>query len=136
MILRIIAAFVTSAGFGYIFKAPKRDIYLYGLVGAIGFWVLELSHNAFLATVVIAMLSLYFAKKRKNIATVYLVTGIIPYVPGAGIYNTMYYLVFGMREESLEAGLSTLMTVGSIALGFVFVFSINKALKETLLRLN
>ena len=126
MIIRIVAGFITSACFGVIFKAPKSELLYCGVVGAIGFAVLEITGSAFFATVVVAFLSLCFARFRKNIATIYLVTGIIPYVPGAGIFNTMYYLVFGMGAESLEAGINTMMTAGSIALGVIFVFSLDK----------
>ena len=134
MIMRLIAAFITAACFGFLFKVPKKDILYCGITGFLGWSVLEMTGDVFWATVTIAVVSLYLAKLRRTIATIYLVTGIIPYVPGAGIYNTMYYMVFDMPEEAMVAGLNAFLSAGSIALGVIFAFSLNKVRRQLFIR--
>mgnify|MGYP002624622553 CR=1 FL=1 len=40
---------------------------------------------------ILTVFSRVLAAKRKNPVTIYLITGIFPLVPGAGIYYTSYY---------------------------------------------
>lgn len=130
MIMRLVAAFVTAVCFGILFRVPKKDLLFCGITGLLGWGILELTQSVFWATVTVAVISMYLAKKRQTIASIYLVTGIIPYVPGAGIYNTMYYMVFNLPEQALEAGLNAFMSAGSIALGVIVAFSFNRVRKR------
>ena len=59
------------------------------------------------------------ASKRKNPVTVYLISGIFPLVPGAGIYYTSYYLIMNDMVSFSQAGLSTIKTAGAIVMGII-----------------
>lgn len=59
----------------------------------------------------------------KNPATVYLVPGLLPLVPGGGMFQTMRAAVQGNLEEALALGLSTLTAAGAIALGVALASS-------------
>ena len=128
MILRLIAAFLISAGFGVLFKVPKQELVFCGLTGLLGYSVLEITNSAFYATATVSLISLSLAKARQNISTMYLVTGIIPYVPGGSMYRTMYYLVFDMPALAIAAGIHTFTVAGSIALGVILVLASYKVL--------
>lgn len=54
----------------------------------------------------------------------FLICGILPLVPGAGIYWTCYYLVTGQLDEASTRGFSALKAAVAIVLGIVFVFEI------------
>ena len=53
--------------------------------------------------------------------TVFLIPGIYPSVPGAGIYRTVYYIILGENALAGSYFLDTLTTAGMIALGIYIV---------------
>ena len=59
------------------------------------------------------------AAKRKNPVTIYIIAGIFPLVPGAGIYYTSYYLITNNIDTFATYGLSTLKTAGAIVMGII-----------------
>ena len=56
--------------------------------------------------------------------TVFLISGIFPLVPGAGIYWTAYYLVTGQMGQAVSSGFVAVKAAVAIVLGIVFVFEI------------
>ena len=56
--------------------------------------------------------------------TVFLISGIFPLVPGAGVYYTAYYLVTDQIALAGERGLGALKIAFAIVLGIAFVVSI------------
>ena len=55
--------------------------------------------------------------------TTYLLVGIIPMVPGAGIFHTMEYCIQGNTIMFLTVGLHTLGMAGALAIGILVVDS-------------
>ena len=62
-----------------------------------------------------------FSYYYKNPATVFLILGILPLVPGGGMFFTMRAFVSGSVETALELGYTTLGAAGAIALGIAIV---------------
>ena len=60
--------------------------------------------------------------------TVYLLSGIFPLVPGAGIFYTAYYLFTNDRALSSSKGIETFEVAGAIVLGIIFGFGIPQSL--------
>ena len=87
-----------------------------------GFW--SEAVVVFLATVLVILMSRFFAVRERCPVTIFLICGILPLVPGAGIYWTCYYLVTGQLDEASPRGLSALKAAVAIVLGIVFVFEI------------
>ena len=56
--------------------------------------------------------------------TIFLVSGIFPLVPGAGIYYTAYYLVTNQLSLAAQKGLDSIKIAFGIVLGIVFIVSI------------
>ena len=56
--------------------------------------------------------------------TVFLITGIFPLVPGAGIYYTGYHLFMSDNSLALDKGLETIKIAVAIALGIGIVLSL------------
>ena len=56
--------------------------------------------------------------------TIFLISGILPLVPGAGIYWTAYYLVTNQLDLALSKGFLAVKVAVAIVLGIVFVFEI------------
>ncbi len=54
----------------------------------------------------------------------------IPLVPGAGMYYTMYEAITGNVTGSLELGLNTLASSGTLVLGIIFVSTITRLINR------
>ena len=53
--------------------------------------------------------------------TVFLLTGIFPLVPGAGIYYSAYYFIQGDNALALANGISTFKIAVALAVGIALV---------------
>ena len=132
MILQFIICFIATLSFAVFFSAPKRQLFFCGLTGAAG-WIVYLilmRNNTGIAVANLAaaftltLMSRIFAALERHPVTVYLLPGIFPLVPGAGIYYTSYYFIMHEMDSFAAKGTETLMTAGSIAFGIVFGLSL------------
>ena len=78
--------------------------------------------STFFATVLVVFLSRLSAVRRHCPVTIFLVAGIFPLVPGAGIYWTAYYVVTDQLAKASDRGFQTLKIAVAIVLGILFVF--------------
>ena len=131
-ILEFVIAMLATISFAVLFTAPKREVVYCGLTGALGWIVyyvmtengINLVLASMVATFCLTVLARCFAVVRKTPVTVYLLSGIFPLVPGAGIYYTAYYLFMGDTAMSGFKGLQTLEIAGAIVFGIIFGFGI------------
>ena len=70
------------------------------------------------------------ARILKTTVTTFAISGLIPLVPGKGMYMTMLYLVNGDMAAAGSFGLTTLASAGIIALGIMVVSTFYKAFSE------
>lgn len=132
IILEFVVAMVATISFAILFNAPKEEVVYCGLTGALGWGVYYgMTQNninsvfaALVATFCLTILARCFAVIRKCPVTMYVLPGIFPLVPGAGIYYTAYYLFIGNTEMSGFKGLETLEVAGAIVFGIIFGFGI------------
>ena len=59
---------------------------------------------------------------------VYLIAGIFPLVPGAGVYWTAYYIVTDQLRLAAETGYTAVKVAVAIVLGIVFIFELPQGL--------
>lgn len=129
---QVIVAFFATVAFSGLFNVPKEQYLYCGLTGALGWFcylkVAALGESAivacFCATLVLTLVSRFFAVYRKMPITIFLISGIFPLVPGAGIYYTAYYLIISDNALALAKGMETAKIAIVIALGIVFVLSL------------
>ena len=57
----------------------------------------------FLAATLISLLSEILARKMKYPAIIFVIPGILPLIPGLGLYNTMLYLVKGNYTNAVSS---------------------------------
>ena len=136
MIIQIAVAFVATVSFAVLFQVPK-DQYVYsGICGAAGWWCYLLvmanypsrTVSSFAAVVVLTIMARVFAVYRKTPVTVFLICGLFPLVPGAGIYYTAYNFIMGYNDLAVAKGIETIKIAVAIALAIVFAFSMPKLL--------
>lgn len=124
-------AFLGCFSFSIVFEVRKRKYILAGsAIGAISWLIIEYSRyfgldvsGYFLATLAVAILSEICARFFKAPATIFLIVGIIPLVPGGGIYYTMYYLINKNMDMFWNQGMKTIAYAGAIAVGCSLVSS-------------
>jgi uncharacterized membrane protein YjjB (DUF3815 family) len=78
--------------------------------------------------VVIGIWAEIIAAIQKRPASVYIACGIIPLVPGGGMYYTMLEYLRGNSWNSLATALTTLQAAGAIAVGLALSGAISRLL--------
>lgn len=78
----------------------------------------------FIATVIFALMSEIYARVFRTPTTVFLLVGMLPLVPGYGIYDTMLTLVKNDIPSFLSKGLETMEIAGALAMGILLVSTI------------
>lgn len=129
MILKVFGAFLGVLSFSVLLEVPKKYLACAGAVGAVGGFVYlfagEMGASEVLATFLsaftIALISHLFARIFKTPVTVFLIPGIVPTVPGGGMYHIGYYL---FQQDAAKTGYyitSTLQLAGAIAIALFIV---------------
>ncbi len=135
-LFQTLIAFAATIAFSIIFHTPPKEYVLTGITGGAGWLVYLISIHfgcgtvaaSFFATVALAWLARVFSFAHKAPVTVYLICGIFPLVPGAGIYYTGYYFFMSDNYQALTKGLETIKIAIAIALGIGIVLSLPRFL--------
>ena len=118
IILKSLGAWVAIWGFSRLLNAPKKlECYTAG-VGMIGwavYLIVEVFNDGilmknFLAAVAVALVS-------QAMVIFFVIPGILPMVPGAGMYRIVYSIVMGPENMVGTYLLETATAAGAIALG-------------------
>lgn len=78
----------------------------------------------FAGAVAVALYAEVMARLLKAPATGFLVVGILPFVPGGGIYYTMEYCLSGNTQLFLSTGIHTFGVAGAVAVGLLLASSL------------
>jgi len=134
MIQQIIVAFIASFGFGIIYNIKGTKLIFAAMGGGLSwFCSLYLTQNKvsvilslFISSIIFSIYSEICARYLKTPVTTLVICALIPLVPGAGMYYTMYEIITGNLSGAVELGLNTLASAGALALGVIFVSTITK----------
>ncbi len=139
MVVQFFSSFFATAAFCVLFNVRQKHIYLCGLVGAIG-WIIYFylakylylgeSLSNFVAALAVSGLSYKLSKHKFAPITIFLIPGIIPLVPGIGLYKTAYYLIFKDYLQAIESALTALYVSGVIAAAITIVTFIPRLIKH------
>ncbi len=141
-IVQVLAAAVGTAAFALLFSVPPNCYFRCGVIGGLG-WLCYLSLDrlgmgsilsVFAATALVVFCSRYSAVRRRCPVTLFLIPGIFPLVPGAGIYWTAYYVVTDQVTLAAQKGFSTLKAAVAIVLGILLVFELPQSVFRVLAR--
>jgi uncharacterized membrane protein YjjP (DUF1212 family) len=137
LVVQTLAAFVGTVAFAVLFGVPRKQYVAAGIVGALG-WLLYLvlyrhagltaAVATVLATIFVGILSRVFAVVEKCPAAVFLLCGIFPLVPGAGIFWCTYYLISSQLELSSTAGFTAAKIAIAIVLGIILAMELPQRL--------
>lgn len=135
LVKEILSAVVGTVSFSVLFGVP-REYYPYcGFIGGAGWLVYCLaelflpgSGPCFAATAVVILLSRTAAVMKRCPVTIFLIAGIFPLVPGAGVYWTVYHIVMEELFLAVSTGYSAMKEAIAIVMGIVFVFELPQKL--------
>lgn len=135
LFLQTLAAAAGTVSFSVLFGVPVTYYRHCALIGGAGWFLYLLIVPAstaavatFAATVLVILMSRWFAVRKQCPVTIFLISGIIPLVPGAGIYWASFYAVTGNMYKAFHTGLAALKVAIAIVLGIVFVFELPQKL--------
>lgn len=132
VLIQLVVSFAATIAFAILFNVPREEYLYCGITGAAG-WVcymlvMYLQPSPVIASLcavlILAIMSRIFAIFRRCPITVFLICGIFPLVPGAGIYYTAYYFIMGQNDLFAAKGAETLKIAVAIALGIVLILSL------------
>lgn len=129
MIIKVVGAFIAIVTFAILLETPRKYLWCAGVVGSVG-WLAYLVSTVldaneilatFISACVIALVSHIFARVFKAPVTVFLIAGILPTVPGAGMYRIVYHIIAGDSDMSMYYLITTLELAGVIAIAIFIV---------------
>jgi len=138
----LLFGFFSTLGFGLIFNAPKKLLVLIGLIGAVGMYILFFMTNeynlisaSFFGSCAIAILAEIASRAGKDATTLFIIPGIIPFVPGAPLYETMSKMLESNYSEAVSNGTQAFIIAGSIAAALVFIATFSRLIFAIITRL-
>lgn len=137
LFINSIYTLIATLSFAILSNIRGKNLLLASIGGALSwfFYLFTYSYlhtsnmfSYFIASVVAAIYSEIMARIVKTPVTTFIISAIIPLVPGGGMYNTMFEIVQGNMNQALIVGLQTLSIAGIIAVGVFFISSTSKTL--------
>lgn len=129
LLVNLIASFFTSIGFAIMFNTNKRHLVYIGFAGlgtyavyyTFLYFLSSVFWAAFISSVFVALYAEIVARVRRAPTIIFLLTGIVPTVPGGSLYYTMRNLILNDFDKALLKLIETLEVGLGIAGGIVSV---------------
>lgn len=144
MLPSLLFAFFCSATSALLFNISRRHILWSAMVGMLGWLayllIFEKGQQAVIATfgaaLLIGLLGETLAIARKKPATIFILPGIIPLVPGAGMYYTMVALQSQNVSLAAQRGVQTVFTALAISCGLLISLSLLRLVRRQLQKMS
>ena len=132
LLFSFIVGALSCVGFCLIINCPRRSIIAASIVGGLGWATYQYllatgstkAMSAFIASCLVALLSDFSSRKFK----VFIIPGILPLVPGAGMYYTMRELINSNYDKAAATAQTTFFIAGAIALALLMMGSFIKVI--------
>lgn len=137
LFVEFLFAFLGTLGFTLIFNVPLRHIPVASFVGGAGWVVYQIASamgcgiaiSCFFGACTVGLTSDIASKVCKEAATIFVIPGVLPLVPGAGTYYTMLAIVQGNLDQAAAKGIETLAMAGAIALGLLVMGTVMQIIR-------
>lgn len=135
LFLKVAGVLIGVAGCAITFRSPKASILWAALIGLLGWEVQEAMlimgcHQLISTTcgaLTIAICSELMARSLKMPATIFLVNGILPLVPGMRMYQSMMGYIKGLHASAEADSIQAMLAAGGIAIGMLMGNAIARA---------
>ena len=137
-IIQIITGGLGAAGFALLYNIRGKRFIFAGLGGILavvfylGFGLLTQNEilNYFICAIIISVYAEMMARVLKTPTTTFIMTSLIPLIPGGSLYYTMTNAFAGDLESFIEKGLYTLSLAGALAAGIIVVVGTVKIINK------
>ena len=135
--LHSIGAFGGTLGYAFLLNAPLCTVLPASLTGLLGYVLYEVMMNLmgqgmifsyFIATVVITVICEVAARVMRMPSTIFLLTALVPLVPGYTFYCAMLAIVEHNGQAFASYGLEAVQIVAAIAVGAAVTSTLFRAL--------
>lgn len=142
MLIQGISAFFATAAFAILFYLPKKYLIQAGLTGSV-VWMIYLVMVQvlgdkvlanFVAALFAALISHVLARFYKTPVTIFLIPGVIPLVPGAGMYQIVKSILDNTVDRTTYYFYQTLQMAGAIALGIFIIDTLFRIAKKNIVK--
>ncbi len=139
-VLQIFTGFLGSCGFAALYNIRGRR-FLFAALGGLLSWAFFLLLNMaiqgeilcyYIVAVLISLYAEIMARVLKTPTTTFIMTSLIPLVPGSSLYYTMTTAFSGNMDGFIERGLQTLGLAGALAAGIITVAGASSFFKRKL----
>ena len=125
IIRAVLGAFFGAVGFAMLVHVPKRAWFVSGLIASLSYllyWLLTYlglpdPMAIFIGSLFGSLVGFLSARLMKIIGTVFLMSAVIPVVPGLGLYRMMAALGQGQLAVGAKTGIQAMITVARMARG-------------------
>ena len=126
LLISAAGAFGGTLGFAYVLNVPRRTVLPTSLNGMLGFLIYvllaryagqSLIFSYFFATVAVTVICEMLARALHLPSTIFLLTSLVPLVPGYNFYCAMLELVEDNGALAAACGLQAIQIVAAIAVG-------------------
>lgn len=137
-IFTMVFSFLATISYSIPLNTPKKGLLPGAFAGSIGY-ILYISINlfgggymfsSFISAFIIGSLGEAFSRIFKMPATIFVLPGLIPLVPGGGMYYTMSYLIQDNMPMFLNEAINTFFIAVSLSVGIlastIFSRSLNR----------
>lgn len=137
-LLSAVYAFFGTMGFTILFNCPKKSVLKASLIGALGWtsYLLTVDSGqsvimgAFVGAITVGLIGELFANKFRSPATIFIIPGIIPLVPGYGIYYTMISIITKDYATATTKGFEALFVALAIATALIITATIGRLIRN------
>ncbi|MBU5257410.1 threonine/serine exporter family protein [Tissierella praeacuta] len=138
IIKQLILSFMSTIGFSVLFSSPKENLIYAGIAGSMGWTIYYITANllhsniigTFFGAITVGLLGELLARLCKKPATIYITSGIVPLVPGAGMYYTMLAIIENDFNLAANKGVETFFIAITIAIGIIISSGFSKSIKR------
>lgn len=138
-ILQIVTGFIGSVGFAVLYNIRGLR-FIFASIGGLLSWSAFLGLGLLIPNeiaryfIVAALISLYaeiMARVLKTPTTTFIITSLIPLIPGSSLYYTMTNAFLGNGGDFIARGIMTLSLAGALAAGIIVIAGLAKIVKRT-----
>ena len=138
LLVAALGAFGGTLGYAYILNAPKKTILPASLIGLFGYMAYVLMGMAgmgtmsayFLSTVLVSVVCEIEARVMRMPSTIFLLSALVPLVPGYNFYLAMLALVENRGAAAAREGIVAVQIVAAIAVGAAVTSVLFRALAQ------
>ena len=134
----LLGSFFGTVGLAVIVRVPRRALLPAGIIASLVYmvyWLLPLAGiseymAAFCGSLLGSILGHLCARRMRIINTVYLMSAIVPVVPGLGLYRMMASLGQGQMSQGAAQGVHAMIIIAMTALGLVMGSFLDRLIHE------